>query len=236
MKLDFSNNRILAVIAHPDDAELLCAGTLARAKADGAAIGICVLANGDKGQPTEAVTDLGAVREKEMEAAGGLLGAELYYCGFGDGDLVDSPEQRAVLIEVYREFRPTLVLGHHPADYHADHRAAAALAEAASWFASSPGHVTPSARLETPPAFWRMDTVNMLGFEPGFYVDVSAYVSLKQEMLLCHQSQMSRGADGGFSPLDELMMRQCAARGEQAGVAGAEAFEIHRAWKRVGAF
>ena len=34
MRLTFSQDRILAVMAHPDDAELLCAGTLARAKSD----------------------------------------------------------------------------------------------------------------------------------------------------------------------------------------------------------
>ena len=41
MRLNFSDERVLAVVAHPDDAELLCAGTLARARADGAQVGIC---------------------------------------------------------------------------------------------------------------------------------------------------------------------------------------------------
>src|SRR6476646_5695065 len=53
MKLDFTDERVLAVVAHPDDAELLCAGTLARAKADGAAIAICILCRGDKGLPDQ---------------------------------------------------------------------------------------------------------------------------------------------------------------------------------------
>ena len=38
MRMDFSGQRLLAVVAHPDDAELLCAGTLARAIRDGATI------------------------------------------------------------------------------------------------------------------------------------------------------------------------------------------------------
>ena len=63
-------------MAHPDDAELLCAGTLARAKADGAAIGIAVLCRGDKGQPDPPIEDLGKVRGGEMRAAAELLGAE----------------------------------------------------------------------------------------------------------------------------------------------------------------
>ena len=49
MKLDFAEERVLAVVAHPDDAELLCAGTLARARACGATIGICAMCQGDKG-------------------------------------------------------------------------------------------------------------------------------------------------------------------------------------------
>ena len=42
MRFNFADNRVLAVVAHPDDAELLCAGTLARARDDGAAIGVAV--------------------------------------------------------------------------------------------------------------------------------------------------------------------------------------------------
>ena len=61
MRLDFSTERALAVVAHPDDAEYLCAGTLARAEADGAAIGVCVLCQGDKGQPTTPIPNLADV-------------------------------------------------------------------------------------------------------------------------------------------------------------------------------
>ena len=51
MQLDFSQDRLLAIVAHPDDAELLCAGTLARARRDGTDVGVCVACNGDKGHP-----------------------------------------------------------------------------------------------------------------------------------------------------------------------------------------
>ena len=68
MRLDFSNEHVLTVVAHPDDAEYLCAGTLARAKADGAAIGVCVLCQGDKGQPTTPIPNLADVRRAEMAA------------------------------------------------------------------------------------------------------------------------------------------------------------------------
>jgi len=39
---------VLAVMAHPDDAELLCGGTLARARADGAKVGLCIMCQAKK--------------------------------------------------------------------------------------------------------------------------------------------------------------------------------------------
>ncbi len=236
MRLDFSGERVLAVVAHPDDAEYLCAGTLARAKRDGAEIGICVLCKGDRGQPAKPIANLAAVRRREMAAAAKLLGAVLLRGEFGDGQLIDGPAQRKKLIQLYRRFRPTLVLAHWKEDYHADHRAAGALAEAVTWFCASAGHQTWAAALDRQPALWWMDTMNMTGFEPGFFVDVSDQSDLKRRMLACHQSQLRRSADGDFTPLEEQMIRQAQTRGAQAGVAAAEAFRGHLAWKRARAW
>lgn len=236
MKLNFSGERVLAVVAHPDDAELLCAGTLARAKADGAAIGICVLCRGDKGQPAKSVSNLASVRRQEMMAAAKLLGAKIYLGGLADGTLADGPRDRKILLEIYRQFRPTLVLAHGSEDYHPDHRAVAQLAEAASWFCASRGHKTPSRALPQPPAVWWMDTIGMHRFDPGFYIDISAHLEIKERMLACHRSQLSRGNEANFAPLLELMRLQSRSRGVQAGVAAAEAFQIHGALKRARAW
>ena len=236
MKLDFTNERVLAVVAHPDDAELLCAGTLARAKADGAAIGIAVLCNGDGGQPHKPIRNLAAVRRREMDAAAQLLGAESFCGSISDGTLTDDRPTRLRLTEIYRRFRPSLVLAHASADYHTDHRTAAALAEVASWFCASHGQKTKSPPLPTSPALWWMDTVNMAGFEPGFYVDVSRFMPLKEKMLACHRSQMSRSDDSSFSPLLDMMRLQARARGAQAGVTAAEAFRAYHAFKRTRAW
>ncbi len=236
MKLNFTAERVLAVVAHPDDAELLCAGTLARAKADGAAVGICVLCRGDKGQPDPPIKNLAEVRRREMNAAAGLLAAELLTGGFDDGGLFDSDASRQTVVELIRQFRPTLLLAHAPTDYHPDHRAGSVLAEASSWFCASAGYTTESARLQRPPALWWMDTIEMIDFEPDFFVDVSEFVDLKRRMIRCHQSQLARGDSADFSPLESLMIRQCEARGAQAGVRAAEAFRRHAAWKRTEAW
>ena len=193
MQLSFAGERLLAVVAHPDDADYHCAGTLARAKADGAAIGILVLCQGDKGQPAVPLPNLAALRRKEMSAAAKLLGAELFFGKVPDGQLADTPPLRRIAVETCRRFEPTLLLAHHAADYHADHRAAGLLAEAASWFCTSIGHKTRRPALNSQPALWWMDTMNMIDFEPTLYVDISAQVDLKRRMLACHCTQRQRG-------------------------------------------
>ena len=113
MQLSFAGERLLAVVAHPDDADYYCAGTLARAKADGAAIGILVLCQGDKGQPATPIPNLAALRRKEMSAAAKLLGAELFFGRVPDGHLADAPPLRRIAVEACRRFEPTLLLAHH---------------------------------------------------------------------------------------------------------------------------
>lgn len=236
MEFRFTHERVLAVVAHPDDAELLCAGTLARARRDGAAVGVCILCRGDKGQPADRVSQLAAVRRREAAASAQLLDAQLYQVGCGDGGLFDGPAQRRKVIDVLRAFRPTLLLAHAPEDYHPDHRAAGALAEAASWLAASRGQTTRRRPLAAPPALWWMDCLQTSGFAPGFYIDISEFVDLKRRMLDCHSSQLARAGDSGFAALNALAERQQSFRGAEAGVSAAEAFRWHRAFQRLRAW
>jgi len=105
MNLSFAHERLLAIMAHPDDCELLCAGTLARAKADNAAIGICVMCAGDKGiSAGSAAGGLADQRRAEAQSAADLLGAQLFWFASPDGELMDTIDQRRKLVEIYRRF------------------------------------------------------------------------------------------------------------------------------------
>ena len=76
----------------------------------------------------------------------------------------------------------------------------------------------------------------MSGFMPEFFVDISDQFKIKEQMLACHKSQLARGSDGDFSPLNELMELQFKTRGMQSGVFAAEAFRAHQAFKRTRAW
>jgi LmbE family N-acetylglucosaminyl deacetylase len=67
--------RILVVIAHPDDAESFCGGTMARLAAEGRAIHYLVLTRGEKGSDDPAMTPehLSIIREEEQRQAAQIL-------------------------------------------------------------------------------------------------------------------------------------------------------------------
>jgi LmbE family N-acetylglucosaminyl deacetylase len=110
-------------------AEFFCAGTLARAGCDGAAIGICVLCMGDRGQPAVPIANLTAAWRREMAAAAKLLETVLLRSDFGDGQLFDGKdgeelpitrsagelfeleEQVAAMVTTVRDDRPSPCTG-----------------------------------------------------------------------------------------------------------------------------
>jgi LmbE family N-acetylglucosaminyl deacetylase len=236
MRLSFAGERVLAVVAHPDDVELLCAGTLARARDEGAAVGLCVICQGDKGQPEPPLDDLVGQRARELRKAARLLGAEVMPGWVPDSSLYDTDGNRRELVERIRTFRPTLILGHDPGDYHADHRGASQLTDVSSWLSTSRGFATERPVLERAPEVWWMDSVGMQGFVAGFAIDISEQMELKKQMLLCHRSQLQRSGDTTFAPLMDLMLQQAGTRGMQSGSRAAEVFRRHDVFKRTRAW
>ncbi|WP_158633559.1 PIG-L deacetylase family protein [Tautonia sociabilis] len=223
--------RVLAIAAHPDDIELLCAGTLARFLELGSSVHLAVVSKGDRGGPSGPDPSLADRRRAEAEAAAALLGAPIDFLGFGDSEVFDTPEARSRFVSVIRKARPELILTHAPEDYHIDHVRVGELATMASWFAASGGHMGEHPPLARPPAVVYMDTIAASNFEPSHYVDISEQIDLKRRMLACHASQTGRD-DGGIHALQELAETQARLRGFQAGVRFAEAFRPAPLWGR----
>ncbi len=68
--------RILAVGAHPDDLEILCAGTLARFVAGGHHVVMAHACRGDKGHGKIPPQEIGEIRDREAQAAAAVVGAD----------------------------------------------------------------------------------------------------------------------------------------------------------------
>ncbi len=226
--------RALVIVAHPDDAEFLCAGTIARWAAAGCEVGYVLVTSGDKGSHDEGMTSerLAAVREKEQRAAAKALGArECVFLGYPDGFVEDTPELRGRLVREIRRFKPDVVvtwdpyrLGHN----HRDHRLTGQAALDAV-YPLSRSHLYYPEHLDEGLEPHRVEEALLAGTDrPNYHVDVTDYFRAKMKALRCHKSQIGR------YPIAEVRKRvreRMAEVGKEAGFKLAEAF--HRLeWRR----
>ncbi|HXK58602.1 MAG TPA: PIG-L family deacetylase [Acidobacteriota bacterium] len=225
--------RVLAIGAHPDDLEILCAGTLARFAAEGHAVTMCHALNGNLGHTEIPPNDLREIRRREAKEAAALIGAESLTLDIGDLDIYPGRETRLKMVEAIRSARPDLIILPDPGDYMPDHVITSTVGFDASFMATLPQLVTRSPACATLTPVYFMDTLAGLRFDPEEYVDVSAFEQVKRRMIACHRSQAEwLQRHDGIDYVD-LAMRQSSFRGLQAGVKFAEAFRPHRVWGRV---
>ena len=218
--------RILAIGAHSDDMDLFCGGTLALYAAAGHPVGICCLADGRTGGKAESPEQLAKVRQGEFLESASVIGAEAFWLGIHDGEVMDDLETRRRVVEIVRSFRPDLIFTHPPNDYHPDHVAASHLAMDASF----------AARISVPPVLF-VDTESGHDFVPDEYVDVTNVWEQKVQMLNAHHSQYDHWVNPHTdSPENWLVDRSTVLgrfRGLQCQARYAEAFKAFRAHARV---
>lgn len=225
--LDLQPARVLAIYAHPDDAEVSCGGALARWAADGAEVHVLVVARGEKGStdPSADPDALAAQRAVETEAAGALLGVhDHHWLGRPDGEVVDTPELRAEVVGAIRRVRPDVVVAPDPTAVffgehyvnHPDHRAVGWAALAAVPHASGNPHYHPECG---PP--WAAGTFLLSGtLEPDAWIDISGVIDAKVAALACHESQLGDAGEW----LRSVVVQRAEEAGRAAGVTHAESF------------
>jgi LmbE family N-acetylglucosaminyl deacetylase len=218
---------VLAVYAHPDDADVGCGGSLARWAKAGSAVHLVVCTDGGRGtiDPDVDPAALAAERQAELGASSALIGlTSVENLGLPDGELADTDDFRGELVRRVRALRPDLVCGHDPSalffgqDYvnHRDHRILGlALLDAVAPAAALP-HYFPSAG---PPH--QVSTVLLSGtLEPDEWVDVSETIETKRAAVECHRTQFAGSSDWA----GEAVRRRAAEEGRRAGVGYAEGF------------
>ena len=226
--------RVMAIGAHPDDLEILCAGTLARYVAEGHQVTMCHIARGDRGSYEHTREEITAIRDAEARAAAEVVGAAYQALDVADGEIDSSNEgQRVQVTEAIRLARPDVVLAHSANDYMTDHVEASRLAFDASFLATLPLYETASPHLPEVPALVYMETVTGNDFVPVEFVDISAHIETKLTALDRHQSQLRWLADhDGVDMLDQIRTVS-RYRGLQCGVEYAEGFIPCNVWLRA---
>ncbi len=108
---------VLAVGAHPDDLEILCAGTLARYSRDGYRVIMAHICSGNKGHHHIPPGELAEIRDKEAVSSAKLIGAEHINLGIEDLGVYLEREQVLACVELIRRTMPDVIITHSPDDY-----------------------------------------------------------------------------------------------------------------------
>lgn len=232
--------RVMVAMAHPDDAEFGCAGTVARWASEGQEIIYVLGTSGDKGSddPEMSSEKLVATREAEQRAACAVLGVgEVVFLRMRDAELVPDLNMRRELTRVIRQYRPDAVICQDPTArwegsgyiQHPDHIAMGEATLAALF---------PSARD-------RLTFPELLaeGLEPhkvtevyigastekcDHFIDIGDHLETKFAALAAHAIQMG---DWDFRPMLTSWARDIAAYARFKSFPGADTFEFAEAYK-----
>ena len=229
---DEGYGRAMVVVAHPDDAEYGCSGTVARWHREGWEVTYVLCTDGSKGSSDRKITSaqLSATRYKEQRDAGEVLGLkDIAFLGHPDGYLEPSLNLRRDIAREIRRHRPGVLICPYPMrnlegpfpGSHPDHIAAGEAAMAAV-FPTARDHLTFPELLQEGLEPWAVREVWVMGHpNPDVFVDITKDFDASVNALLKHASQMPW-------PPDEVRQRMKdwkRSRAEGRGMQYAETFK-----------
>lgn len=230
---DLSEGPVLAVFAHPDDAEICAGATMAKWVAAGREVHLLVLTNGDRGSndPGRSREELAETRKRETDEAAALLGlSTAQVLSIHDGELENTVAVREAVTRRVRELKvvtllscdPTAVFFENRYYNHSDHRVA-------GWIALDsvfPGSGNPHFFGEHLGEGLDPQDVHdvWLGWtnEPNRCEDVTGFFRTKIDALAKHESQLAEG----IRHFEEGLEQEAREAGEKIGSEHAEEFRV----------
>jgi N-acetylglucosamine malate deacetylase 1 len=230
--------RILAIHAHPDDLEILAAGTLALLALAGHEITMVTMTGGDKGSDHHSPEEISEIRRHEAASAARLIGAKYQCAGFLDLEFFSDNPSRKRVVELLRRLRPELVITAPPVDYMCDHETTSDLVRDACFAAPAPNYFTdvdnPARPMAAIPHLYFTDPLGGVDREnqivmPDFVVNIESTFATKTRMLAEHRSQREwlqrhHGMDDYIAMMEELSR----SRGRLGGVKYGEGFRLYK--------
>jgi LmbE family N-acetylglucosaminyl deacetylase len=231
------SDTVLSILAHPDDAEFLCAGVMTRlVREHGWEAHIATMTPGDCGSVELPPEEISPIRRGEGARAATVIGGS-YYC-LEERDLLVTYGDRTLekVTRLLRQVQPGIVLTHSPADYMLDHEMTSTIVRAAVFAAPIPNFLRDralGAPLPHIPHLYYCDPIegkDPLGrsIPPGFCIDISSVIDVKTEMLACHASQREwLLKHHGMDQYLKAMRDWSSARGRECEIRFAEGFRQH---------
>jgi LmbE family N-acetylglucosaminyl deacetylase len=191
----------MAIVAHPDDIEFSCAGTLARWAQHGCKTSYVICTSGEVGISQVGMTREKAaeIRESEQRKAAEIAGAhEVIFLREPDGLLRPTLDLRKRLVREIRRFRPEVVVTGDPTivwtgeEYinHPDHRAAATAALDATFPAAGQPNLFEDLEQEGLQAHKPRKVYVTAWARGNYFVSIDETIDIKIDALRAHESQM----------------------------------------------
>ena len=189
--------RALGIFAHPDDAEFVCGGTVAKLCADGWEVRYIIATSGDKGTKDPALTPamLADIREREQSAAAAVLGVkECLYLRLPDGFVEEDVALRGQIVRLTRRYRPDTVItwdGFRPGFNHRDHRNVGRATYDALYPAVRDPFYYPDDIADGLKEH-KVGELLLAGSDrPDWFVDIADHLETKARAVYCHTSQIT---------------------------------------------
>lgn len=185
--------KIIAIGAHPDDADQQMGGTAALFAEMGHLVKFVSVTNGDAGHFEKGGGQLAKIRREEASEAGRRLGiAEYKVLDNHDGELTPTLEVRDQIIREIRNWDADIVISHRPVDYHPDHRNTGIIVQDAAYLVIVPNIVTDAPPLDKNPLFLYLedDFQKPNPFHPDIAIDITDVFDKKITAHDAHKSQM----------------------------------------------
>jgi LmbE family N-acetylglucosaminyl deacetylase len=219
----------MVIAAHPDDADFLAGGTVARLAQEGHEVSYVVVTNGNKGSGDRSLTSeqLVRIREEEQHQAAHVLGVRrVQFLGYEDGELEDTRDLRRAITREIRRLRPDLIITLNPhrtytnfPGWHRDHRITGRVVMDCVYPLARDHLAFPELRSESEPH--KVREVYMIQWEqPGLVIDITTTMEQKLEAIRCHASQI-----GDFKDFEARMRNRAEALGREKGYRYAEGFD-----------
>ncbi len=223
---------IACVSAHPDDIEILCAGTMVKYIEMGHKVTYIIATNGEVGSPSLSKKEIAKIRYEEAKEGARIVGAELIWLGYPDEFLFDQKETRIAFLNALRKAKADVVFTHYQDYYNCDHNTVSKITNDVGIHLTIKNIPTEYPPTEKNPYLYFMDTITGIGFDPEEYVDITDVMEIKKKALKAHKSQYTWLKE--FSRIDyvDMVETQARFRGYQAGVEYAEAYRGVKAWPR----
>jgi LmbE family N-acetylglucosaminyl deacetylase len=221
----------IVIVAHPDDPDFSCAGTMARWAKSGTRICYVLCTSGDVGiaEPGMTREKAAQIREKEQREAAKIVGVhEVVFLGEPDGMLQPTLELRKKIVREIRRFRPEVVVTGDPTRVwsgnsyinHPDHRAAATAALDATFPAAGQPNLFEELATEGLSAHKPRKVYVTSWEEADVFVNIEDTIDVKVAALRAHKSQMK-----DWDP-EPRIKEWAALRGEGKEMAYAESFRV----------